>query len=233
MTKGIRGRIFTWLLVAIIPVLTVAFLSISIVESRLADQAVSDLANERRLEVNRIDQELARFASDAHRVARSSYVHMFNDVPQGNDIMQPHLPLNAVARAIEEAAFGAGTSVLRARVVGLDGVTIAQSSGYAVEPESEELVDRLLAGEPVRFGQAKQHGNGNYCIELVTPITDPSGSIVGALVTEADLSPIVELLVAHQSFGETREAYLVQGEPDGSILHLSDLRFESDSGIPR
>ena len=82
MTNGIRGRIFTWLLIAIVPVLSVAIISTSIVENRIAERVVDEMTNFQRLEASRISQELSRYESDAERLSRATFVQLFTEKVQ-------------------------------------------------------------------------------------------------------------------------------------------------------
>jgi len=241
MTKGIRGRIFTWLLIAIVPLLSVAIISTTIVEDRVADRLVGELANSHRLEVSRITQELERYAVDADRLSRSTFVQLFTEQVQtageetiegqaGFDPIDPTVdqPLDQVANAIRDASLGAGTSVIEARVVGLDGRTLGQSSGYTWEPMSGAIVDGVLAGGEARYGSVFRVAPGDDRIGLVTPIRSPEGRVVGALLSEVGIAPIVELLDVHREFSDSSEAFLVQATPGGQAQYISDLRFVDD-----
>ena len=246
MTNGIRGRIFTWLLIAIVPVLSVAIISTSIVENRIAERVVDEMTNFQRLEASRIAQELERYESDAERLSRATFVQLFTEQVQearaedgatdviegqaGFEAIDPNdeAPLNQVATAIRDASLGAGTAIIEARVVGLDGATLGQSDGYSWEPRSSAVVDRVLEGADATFGSAFRVGPGDDRVGLVTPITNADGRVVGALLSEVGIAPIVGLLDVHREFGRTSEAFLVQVGPDGAPRYISDLRFVDD-----
>ena len=247
MTNGIRGRIFTWLLIAIIPVLSVAIISTSIVETRIAERVVDEMTNLQRVESGHIAQELQRYAVDAERLSRATFVQMFTEQVQqardgdladgetigsqaGFDAIDPasDAPLQQVANAIRDASLGAGTSILEARVVGIDGETLGQSTNYSWEPTRPGLVEGVLAGSGAAYGSAFRVGGDNDRVGLVTPITNPDGRIVGALLSEVDTAPIISLLDVHDGFGRTSEAFLVQAGPDGQVQYISDLRFAED-----
>lgn len=243
MTNGIRGRIFTWLLIAIVPVLTVAIISTSIVESRIAERVVGEMTDLHRIEAGRINQELERYSVDAERLSRATFVQLFTEQVQqtaagdviesqaGFDAIDPSAdqPLNQVANAIRDASLGAGTSIIEARVVGLDGTTLGQSSGYVWEPSRVGLVDGVLAGGVASFGSAFRVGPGDDRVGLVTPIMNPDGRTVGALLSEVGISPIVNLLHLHHETGASSDAFLVQQGPGGRAQFISDLRFDPDS----
>ncbi len=243
MTKGIRGRIFTWLLIAIVPLLTVAIISTSIVENRVADRLVSELTNFGRIESSRISHELESYVVDAERLSRATFVQMFTDEVQqavvgetiegqaGFDPIDPasDQPLEQVANAIRDASLGAGTAVIEARVVGLDGRVLGQSSGYTWEPRATGVVDRVLDGGEAAYGSVFRVGPGDDRVGLVTPIMSPDGRRVGALLSEVGIAPIVDLLAVHREFGASNEAFLVQAGPDGRAQYISDLRFVDDA----
>lgn len=244
MTNGIRGRIFTWLLIAIVPVLSVAIISTSIVETRIAERVIDEMTNLQELESGHINQQLDRYAADAERLARATFVQMFTEQVQqardgeladgetlgsqaGFDAIDPNAaaPLEQVANAIRDASLGAGTSIIEARVVGLDGETLGQSTNYTWEPARVGLVDGVLAGSGAAYGSVFRVGEGDDRAGLVTPIVNPEGRIVGALLAEVGIAPIVSLLDVHEGFGRTSEAFLVQASPDGRVQYISDLRF--------
>jgi diguanylate cyclase (GGDEF)-like protein len=247
MTNGIRGRIFTWLLIAVAPVLSIAVISTSIVESRVAERVVEEMTHLQRLESGRVTQQLAEYTTDAERLSRATYVQLFTEQVQqardgelgdgeiiggqaGFDAIDSTSgqPLEQVANAIRDASLGAGTSLIEARVVGLDGEPLGQSSGYVWEPTRVGLLDRVLAGGGAEYGSVFRVGPGDDRVGLVTPITNPDGRIVGALLSEVGIAPIVSLLGVHEGFGRTSEAFLVQSGPDGQAQYISDLRFDSD-----
>lgn len=247
MTNGIRGRIFTWLLIAIVPVLSVAIISTSIVESRIAERVIDEMTNLQQLQAGHINQELDRYASDAERLSRATFVQMFTEqvqqardgeLPAGETIggqagfeaIDPtsNAPLEQVANAIRDASLGAGTSILEARVVDIDGQTLGQSTNYTWEPVRPGLVDQVLAGGGPAYGSVFRAGDGDDRAGLVTPITNPQGAIVGALLAEVAITPILSLVNMHEDFGRTSEAFLVQAGPDGQVHYISDLRFADD-----
>ncbi len=239
MTKGIRGRIFTWLVIAIVPLLSVAIISTGIVENRITDRLVGELTNFQRLEASRISHELDSYTVDAERLSRATFVQILTDQVQqaepgdtiegqaGFDPVDPesNRPLDQVANAIRDASLGAGTAVIEARVVGLDGQLLGQSGGYTWEPSTSSIVDRVLAGGDVTFGSAFRVGPGDDRVGLVTPITRADGRLVGALLSEVGIAPIVDLLEVHREFGASTEAFLVQRSPGGQAQYISDLRF--------
>lgn len=247
MTNGISGRISTWLLIVIVPVLSVAIISTSIVERRIAEGVVEEMTHLQRLESGRVSQQLDEYTTDAEWLSRASFVQMFTEQVQqardselvdgetiggqaGFDAIDPNSdqPLEQVANAIRDASLGGGTAIVEARVVGLNGEPLGQSSGYVWEPVRVGLVDRVLAGGGAEYGSVFRVGPGDDRVGLVTPITNPDGRIVGALLSEVGIAPIVGLLDVHESFGRTSEAFLVQSGPDGQAQYISKLRFTSD-----
>lgn len=240
MTKGIRGRILTWLLIAIMPLLAVGITSASIVEDRISDRLVGELTNSLRQEAARISQDLAGSQVDADRLARSTFVRIFTEQVQAADeivegqggfnAVDPNdeAPLNQVATAIRDASLGAGTAVLEARVVGLDGRALGQSSGYIWEPDAA-LVEAVLDDGHARYGPAFRVAPGDLRVGLVTPITNPEGGVVGLLVSEVGMNRVVELLQVHEEFGRSSEAFLVQPGIDGRAEYISSLRFVDDA----
>jgi len=244
MIRGIRGRILLWLLVATVPLLIVALLSTSIVEDRVAQRVTAELVNYQRLESDRIATEAVRYTIDADRLARASYVELFTDTVQqarlsGNEDLMPteggfdpidpmaDEPLAQVAAAIKEAALGAGTSIVEARVVGVDGKMLGQSSDFTWVPRNRQLVAAVIGDGQPAFGSTFEASNGTVRVGLVGPIRNRTGNVVGALLTEVDMVRVVEPLGIHREFGSTSEAILLEGT-QGQPRFISPLRFSAD-----
>jgi diguanylate cyclase (GGDEF)-like protein len=247
MTTGIRGRILTWLVIAIVPVLIVALASSSMVESRLAERVEIHLASVLQLESNRIGQDLAGYTDDAERLARIAFVEILTgDVPPG--WLGPYVAsggesafdtdpdastaadpdanaANPVADAISDAALGADSSIVEARVIALDGSIVDESPGYRWEAPPD-LTAAVIAGEPARFGPAYAAGEDDFRVGLVTPIEDPERRVVAVLLSEIDISHVVNLMRTHESFGDSTEAILAQRVPNGDVQFITPLRFQ-------
>ena len=230
MTNGIRGRIFTWLLIAIVPVLTVAVISTSIVENRLADRVAAEMANVRRLEATRISQALEGYTHDAERLAHSTYSTLFidRDLQRG---ISADAAAAQVSNAINEASQGVGTSVLEARVVDLGGELVAESANFSGEETAAGVLRSVLVGGTPQFGRAYEAQQDSTRIVVVVPVTDPSSEIVGALLAELSIDPILELLPVHEIFGDSSEAYLAQLDADGNAEYITNLRFDDQAAF--
>lgn len=252
MTNGIRGRIFTWLVVAIVPVLSVALVSTSIVEARLADRVATELEEIRSLEASRIGHELESYRSDADRLSRAAFVTLFTEQVQqarngelaegtmiggqgGFDEIDPRAdqPMRQVATAIRDASLGAGTAVVEAQVVGLDGSPLGSSEGYRWKPTSPGILRQVLTSGEASFGNAYRTRAGEPRVGLVTPIFNPQGETMGALLSEVDIQPIVNPLQLHTAFGRTREVNLVQLDGDGNAEFMTQLRFDPNAAFSR
>lgn len=64
---------------------------------------------------------------------------------------------------------------------------------------------------------------------LIAPITNPAGTVVGALVLETRLGPIVDLVEEYEGSGETSEAHIAQPTTEGDAEFITLLRFERDA----
>ena len=238
-----------------LPIVASAIIGIRVVEERTTDRIETDLANVRRLEAARIEDALEDYCTDAEHLAFGPHVRDFTTtvvgvrngtLPQdtvvgGVDQFAPVDPwspgaLDELAAAMRQKAQSGGGEVLEVQIVGRDGTPLGQTPGFSWEPTAATLVERAMSAPPndprAVFGQAYRVATDDARLGVVAPILSSAGdSIVGAVLLETQLGPIVDLVTNHEGFGETSEAHIAQPLPDGRAQFLTLLRFRRDAAF--
>ena len=251
MVFGVRARILAWLLLVILPAIAVGWFTVGLIDERLSTRVESDIANFGHLEAARIEVLLADYEREASGISSGRFVSdlvgavMAARRPNspvrvvggydGLSAVDPRSdqPLDQLTEIVLERAASSGSHVVDLRIVGPDGETLGVSPGFTWQPYEPELIERAMADETAQFGNAFRTDDGSDRIGIVTPIHNRRGEIVGALLSESDLEPIVGLVADHRSFGETSEAHLAQRMPSGATQYITRLRFEEDAAFAK
>ena len=238
-----------WLVAVILPFVVVGWFTVGLIDERLSERVAIDLANVRRLEAARLSEMLADYEQDAVSLAAGPHVIDFVSGMStfrtgarsgrviggrdGFDVVDPKAPepLAQLVSTLQDKARTTGSEAVEARLVGLDGSVYGQTSGFSWEPYDPDLVDRVLNDGQPRFGNAFRTAGGDDRLGLVAPVKSRAGQVVGALVLETNLGPIVDLVVEHEGFGETSEAHIAQPTADGDAELITLLRFERDAAF--
>ncbi len=248
MGLTVRARMLVWLLLVVLPAVVVGWFTVGLIDDRLSDRVEVDLANIRRLEAARLNEALDDYVADAASLAAGPHVIDFaNGVAaaregrgrrsiggyDGFEIVDPEAdqPLAELAAALQNKARTTGSEVVELQLVGLDGSVLGETAGFEWEPYDLTLVGRVLAEGRPRFGNAYRTAAGDDRLGLATPILTRGGAVVGALVLETNLGPVVDLVVEHEGFGQTSEAHIAQPTPDGDAEFITLLRFERDAAF--
>lgn len=210
---GIRSRILLWLTATILPIIAIGAFATNVVENRLTDRVETELTNILRLEAGRIDREIDLLSI---RTA-----HIADEV----DGEMTTLTAERAATIVDKVT--GNTTVLGALVVDEDGSPIAASEGarndsVIIEPSPEPT-----------FLSAYRSSPGDERLPVAAAIRNSDGGIVGTLILEYDLSPIVDLVVTHERFGDTSEAHIAQPTPDGDAAFITLLRFARDAAFTK
>lgn len=240
MQLKVRSRLLLWLFIATLPVFGAAAFVVSEVNQRVSTRVERDLQNLVELETARINDALAAQEIDAGALARLPNLlqSMETLAPQPRQRDQRAESNGAVAVLdvlARTLADNRGTSGLRhtedVRIVDRDGATVGSSDGFSWEPFDPTIVERSMDERRVIFGNAFQSGIGDDRLGLVVPVVTEDGSVLGALMIENRLSPVVDLLIQYEGFGETSEAVLYQPLPDGSVGLVTLRRFQRDAAF--
>lgn len=251
MYKGIRTRLLFWLALIILPTVAAGVLSLSVIEQRVFERIEADLANTLRLEAARVESELEDYRLDGESLASGPHVKDFvsgvnawNDgtpVPErliggydGFGLIDPtiDLPLQGLGQALQDKSRSVGAEIAEIRMVSANGRVLSQTSGFTwLEPYEPELVARVISTGQSAFGNAFRTGDGEDRLGLVVPVTDAAETVVGALVLETRLGPVVDLVVAHEGFGESSESHIAQPTPNGDAEFITLARFMRDAAF--
>ena len=212
------------------------------VEQRIEDS----LAGELQLATTQMSQALARYSTHAELLAgnpAASFLVAHESVARQLD---PNRHLSDTAEQLEPARFNELVETLlatalahRSEVVQLalldsSAERIVASSDFTWEPIDGTLIAESMATASTRFGDAfREQRLGERRLGIVTPINAPTGEVVGALLLEARLGPIVDAITLHTDRAETSDAHIVQRTPHGDALFITPLRFDQDAAFNR
>jgi len=246
-----------WLALVILPAGAAALLALNVIEQRLGEHIGADLANTLRLEAARIESELEGYLLDGDRIAsdprvRNAVAGMRVPGPpdawsafpfgghDGLGAIDPGsvLPLQRLGDALQATSRSAGAEVAELRIVSSGGRVLAQTSGFGWhDPYDRALLVRVLSTGESAFGNAFRTVRGEDRLGLVTPVTRESGEdgeageVIGALVLEMRLGPVVDLVVEHEGFGASSEAHIAQPTATGDAEFITLLRFRRDAAF--
>ncbi len=241
MHLKVRSRLQLWLFIATLPIFGAGIFVVAEVNSRVSTRVERDLQNLVELEAARINDELAAQEIDAGVLAELPLllntletvepVPTRADSPGGRNNVVGSLYNNLA----ESLASYRGASGLRntedVRIVDREGETVGTSDGFSWEPFDETIIERSMDERRVIFGNAFRSGVGDDRVGLVVPIVTDDGSVLGALLVENRLNPIVDLLSQYEGFGETSEAVVSQHLPGGQVGLVTLRRFERDAAF--
>ncbi len=229
MVVKVRTRLLVWLLLATLPIFAVGLVIVDQVKDGLSERIERDLENLVLLEATRIDRALvAQEISAAAMVDRPELIAALEAASQVIEIEGANLDLLAERLLVSEIDVARTAEDIR--IIGRDGAVLGQSPSYTWNPDLSLAMRAMEQRSPI-FGDAFLSGIGDERLGLVIPVVTPDGSVIGAVMMENRLGPIVELAIQHESFGDTSEAILVQTTPDGDAELITNRRFERDSAF--
>ncbi|MEM9131262.1 MAG: EAL domain-containing protein [Actinomycetota bacterium] len=242
-----------WLVLVVLPSVGVGWFTVEVISARLSERVEVDLENVRRLEAARINDALDDYVDDAMSLASGPHVVDFvggvsrvrSGAVQGDDaviggydgfdVIDPdaEVPLAELVFALQNKARTTGSEVVELKLVGDDGAMYGRTAGFGWEPYDPTVIDNVLATGDPAFGNAFRSAFGDDRLALVAPITTANGDVVGALVLETRLGPVVDLVVEHEGFGQTSEAHIAQPTAEGDAEFITLLRFERDAAFTK
>lgn len=249
MRLGIRLRFALWLVAALVPVGIATSYILSEVESDLVERVSVDLASVRDLEQSRIESALDLYRERARGLADGPHVREFTSQVvgarhagtqisgiAGYDGFAPvdafeDQPLQELANALQRKATASEIAALQ--MLGPDGELLGETRGFDWEPVDPSIFKRAAVSRRTLVGDAFRDSDGADRLGLVTPILSMDNRVVGMLVLETELGPIVDLVEAHEGFGETSEAHIAQATADGDAEFITLLRFDRSAAFRR
>lgn len=248
----IRLKLFTCLIAALIPLAAVGVYASQLLEQQLVASTETSLANTRRLEAARINQVLAGNAAEARALAAGSHVRAFvgaiNDYRysvqsqesfnenlavtiggyDGFAIVDPESswPLQQLALRLQKKAGMVESAVVQLRLVDSKGETLGETIGYSWEPANPDLINRSMRTVKTVFGDAFRNMDNEDKLGIVSPVVSNQGNVVGALLIESQLAPIIDLVAKHEGVGYSSEAHIAQPTIDNNVQFITPLRFD-------
>jgi len=254
---GIRNKLVLCLLAVLFPLVAVALFATHLFDRQMAERTMAALANTQRLEAARIEQILDGYAHKARSLAAGVHVRTFvamlheqqnaahADSPDrqgepeliggydGFAIIDPEArwPLQQLALALQRKAGMIGSSVTELRMVNLEGRTLGETMGFSWIPADAKLIDRSMRTVRTLFGDSFINFDEQQRLGMVSPVISPEGEVVGAVVMETRLSPIINLISKHEDMGKSIEAHIAQPTPAGDAQFITALRFDRDAAF--
>ncbi|MFK7857581.1 MAG: diguanylate cyclase [Granulosicoccus sp.] len=249
---GIRNKLVLCLLAVLFPLVAVALFATHLFEQQMAERTMAALANTQRLEAARIGQILEGYANNARSLAAGPHVREFfsnlhdHHNPQdtrnaggqnppaviggldGFAIIDPETqwPLQQLALALQRKAGSIGSSVVELQLVDRTGTTLGETMGFTWIPADTKLIERSMRTVKTHFGDAFINLEDQQRLGMVSPVISPRGEVVGALVMETRLAPIINLISKHEDMGKSIEAHIAQPTPEGNAQFITPLRFD-------
>lgn len=241
---GVKTKLMIWLCMVILPIAVACMVAIDIIDLRLTDRIEKDLMNARRLEAARITDALDDYRREGLSLAVGKHVKLFlsglnryqsNSLGKDETIggidgfavidAQSALPLQELAIALLKKSNSVGSDVLDISIRDRFGKVVGQTAGFSWQPYDVDIVEQSIKQSKTLFGNAFRVSEGDERLGLVAPVVH-ANKAVGALVIESRLGPIVDLVVAHEGFGETSESHIAQPTAEGDAEFITLMRFK-------
>ena len=248
---GIRSKLVLCLLAVMLPVVAVGVFASHLFDKQLAERVTATLTNTQRLESERIEQVLSEYARNARALA-SSYPlrdalsppasrESFYSTSTPNDatlaisdtgasdeniIEQLSLSLQPIALSLQREAASLHSSIVELQIVDLLGQVVGQTDGFSWIPTDDQLISRAINTVRTQFGNAFVNFQNEQRLGTVSPIIGDNAMVVGVLIAEAQLQPIIGTVSKYETMGKTIEADIAQPMANGDAQFITPLRFE-------
>lgn len=249
MRFGIRLRFALWLLAALLPVGIAAVYVFGRMEADVTERVATDLEGVRGLEALRIQSSLELYRDHGRTLASGAQVmdltaavvaaraagsqattiggvHEIDEIDAFAD-----RPLQQLAMALQAKTDATTAEVSALRIVGRTGDVLGTTAGFDWQPFDSEIIERSMSTGETLIGNAFRDAEGGDRLGLVVPIVSENNVVVGALLLENELGPVVDLVASHEDFGATTEAHIAQRTPDGDAQLITELRFDRDAAF--
>ena len=229
MAVPVRTRLLIWLLLTTLPIFAIGVVVLDQVNNGLANDVESDLENLVALEAARINRALAvQEISAAATVANSDLILALEEAASLD--APPPNALDGLSRRMIAASADLARVTEDLEIVNRQGVSLGQSASFSWDADPNLAMDAMDRRTAI-FGDAFRSSIGDERIGLVIPVITADGSVLGALLLENRLAPILDLTLEHELFGTTSEALLVQRNQNGDAVLITNRRFDRDSAF--
>ena len=256
---GIRNKLVLCLLAVLFPLAAVGMFATHLVDRQIAERTSAALATTQRLEAARIEQSLKAYADHARLLASGVHMREFSTqlhnrrfpvvaadalnvkepkIIGGRDgfsIIDPNTlwPLQELALALQRKAIMAGSSIVELRIVDHRGDILGETMDFSWLPTDEKLIERSMRSVQTYFGDAFVNPGNQKRLGMVSPIISADDLVVGALIMETRLNPLINMISSHESGGESIEAHIAQRTKDGDAQFITALRFDQNAAFNR
>lgn len=231
MRLTIRSRLLLWLLATTVPIFGAGIIIVNSVSDRLVDNVAVQLENLAVVESEYIRSALAETELGGLALGKTPLLVRSLELRSADNGADRRLSLAAMATGILADAERVGLAVEGLRITNRDGVVLGQTRSYGWERGWEAAAMQAMDGRRPVFGHAYETASGAQRLGLAVPVVTNDGSVVGALLVENSLLPLITTLPTYEGFGDTLEATLVQELDNGEVEVISIRRFERDSAF--
>lgn len=247
---GIRTKLLVCLLIVLVPITAASMFSIHVVDSHLTARIEAGLENSRRLEATHISELLEGYRRDAANLASSPHLQDFMSRLEAHrrGTLPPEVsiggvdtfalvdrdadwPLQQLALALQRNSAATGAQTVDVRLIDLAGETLGESIGFEWQPRDSALVETALTSGVLSFGDAFINSQAQRRLGIVAPVYSNGGRIVGGLMMEMRLEPLVHQVTQYEGIGQSSEAHIAQRLPNGDAEMITQLRFDREAAF--
>ncbi len=219
MYLGVRTRVAVWLVLVALLVGASGLVLLDATQNRLERSAQESLVQLAQLErarlVDELDDTRVEVAWTANDPALEA--NYFEESP-GSESDVTLADILSTARQF-------GQQFTAFRLIDREGTVLEQTPGFSwiggdLAAESMDQ-SRTLIGPAIDMNT----------LGFVSPVMSSNGEVLGALLVETELAPILRLSNRYEAFGETNEAFIYQRQSDGSCQLLTNLRFDRSAAF--
>lgn len=139
-----------------------------------------------------------------------------------------------LTQTLLSAAAANRSEIVQLAIVDRRGQRIAATEEFTWEPVDNTLIIESMSAAATRFGDAFVEPRwGERRLGMVTPVSSPTGAIVGALLLESRLGPVIDMVSIYNDLASTSESHIVQRSPHGDAAFITPLRFDDDAAFNR
>ena len=256
---SIRNKIVLCLLAALFPLAAVGTFAIHLITQQVEERTTAALVSTQRLEALRIEQLLEGYTNSTRSLASRTRVRtlvsqvyeyhknkaadpdfrqQYRPTIGGSGqfaIVDPEAPwpLQQLALALQKRARFEGSSIVELRIVNRNNEVMGESIGFTWAPVDNTLIERSMATDQTLLGDVFVNEEGREYLGIASPIVDRSGDAVGALIVEAKLTPIINMISRHEQMGSSSESYIAQATIEGDAQFITPLRYDHTAAFNR
>lgn len=242
MRITIRTRLLILILLGILPIVVIGAVAARQANTAITEGAANDLENLLEIEAKRLDDLLENQQTAVTRVAdQRDLIDAVESLVDADlnamELDTERSGLAVTANAELQKAAVAGQNIADLRILNRQGELLASTPGFSWNPADADLVERVMDSREPHFGDAFVGDRGEGRFGIAVPIVSDQesdldeGSLLGALLVEGRLGPIVSLTQDIDAFGETSETFIVQRASNTTGQVITLRRFQRDAAF--